>query len=162
MQEFHHVSEIHMVAPLEAMHFSSSSTTLTKEQPDHPWEESQKENNPQHHKPLQAPLRPPSPQNSKLKTQNPKEKPTNLVSFGSTLVPSKTSNSTPSLPKPSLTCLMASNSLTTLSVTTSTLLLPKFLKSIPTSLVTPGPKRIDEAAISNAYSFSRVGSIGVA
>jgi len=51
------------------------------------------------------------------------------------------------------TTLIASNPSTVSSVTTQTFFAPRFFKSIPTSCVTPGPKRIDEAAISKAYSF---------
>lgn len=47
---------------------------------------------------------------------------------------------------------MASSLSTVESVTTQTFRAPKFFRSWPTSCVTPGPKRMDEAAISKAYS----------
>lgn len=59
----------------------------------------------------------------------------------------------PSRARLSRTCCMANRPSTTLSVTTQTLLAPRFLRSMPTSCVAPGPNRIDDAAISNAYSF---------
>ena len=43
---------------------------------------------------------------------------------------------------------------TFLSVMTQTFLTPRFSRSIPTSCVTPSPKRMFELAISNAYSLS--------
>ena len=39
------------------------------------------------------------------------------------------------------------------SVTTQTFFDFRFFRSFPTSCVTPGPKRIDDAAISKAYSL---------
>src|SRR5690349_8191711 len=70
--------------------------------------------------------------------------------------------STPSASSASRTCRMASSLSTVASVTTATRLAPRFFRSMPTSLVTPGPKRIDDAAISNAYSFCCETSRGVA
>ena len=57
---------------------------------------------------------------------------------------------------------MASSFNTVESVTTKTFFAPKCLKSIPTSFVQPGPKRMDDAAISKAYSFCWLKSTGVA
>lgn len=76
-----------------------------------------------------------------------------LLSLGSTLTWSYTSKCTPSLVSPSITCFMASSLRTFWSVTTMTRFEPMFLKSMPTSFVHPGPKRMLDAAISKAYSF---------
>ena len=78
---------------------------------------------------------------------------THELSLGSTLVFENTVNSTPSRLNPSTTWLIASNLETLPSVTTQTRFAPRFLKSIPTSLVQPGPNRILDAAISKAYSL---------
>ena len=68
----------------------------------------------------------------------------------------------PSASRASRTCRMASSLSTVASVTTATRFAPRFLRSMPTSRVTPGPNRIDDAAISKAYSFCWAGSRGVA
>lgn len=84
------------------------------------------------------------------------------LSFGSTLVRSNTTNSIPSLVKLSVTCAIASSFETLASVTTQTFFVPMFIKSMPTSLVQPGPNRMLDADISKAYSFCLDKSAGVA
>lgn len=84
------------------------------------------------------------------------------LSFGSTIVLSYTENSMFSFVNPSTACFIASSFATLTSVTTHTFFAPRFSKSMPTSLVQPGPKRMLEAAISKAYSFCLELSTGVA
>ena len=87
---------------------------------------------------------------------------TDELSLGSIRVLLYTVKLMPSRVRASRTCLMASNLSTVSSVTTQTRLASIFFRSMPTSWVTPGPKRIDEAAISKAYSLSCDASCGVA
>ena len=92
----------------------------------------------------------------------PQPHPAHELSFGSTIVLSNNVNSISSSFKPSTARFIASSFTTLISVTTHTRLKPRFFKSMPASLVQPGPKRMLEAAISKAYSFCLELSTGVA
>lgn len=84
------------------------------------------------------------------------------MSLGSIATWLYTVYSTPSLARLSLTCCIGNRLSTVGSVTTTTFFDFRFFRSLPTSCVTPGPKRIDDAAISKAYSLDRGPSAGVA